>query len=242
MGKGVIVVLASIVEPLPPSDTVKPGEPDLRGFEWRYLWNLCRGDTLHTFSGHSDAVQSVAFSADGQTLATAGDDALKLWNANSRRLMVTLEETNVRLPQSFSPDNKLLATAKLGGPVTVWTVATRQPVWVLESEAFSQFPKEGGTLSTISTNHNLRFWDVATRTLQRAVPLPGIAGASRRVPINLGSGVVGYAQFIFAPGGNRLAAVDANAMITLQDTTTGDAFRTRVRSKRLSPKPVSGGT
>ena len=30
-----------------------PGEPDLRGFEWRYLWNLCRGDNFHTFAGHS---------------------------------------------------------------------------------------------------------------------------------------------------------------------------------------------
>src|SRR6185369_4726157 len=26
----------------------RPGELDLRGFEWRYLWNLCKGDSLHT--------------------------------------------------------------------------------------------------------------------------------------------------------------------------------------------------
>src|SRR6185369_15595082 len=39
----------------------EPGESDLRGFEWNYLWNLCRGDNLHTFSGHSLVVRCVAF-------------------------------------------------------------------------------------------------------------------------------------------------------------------------------------
>ena len=28
------------------------GETDLRGFEWRYLWNLCRGEQLATLTGH----------------------------------------------------------------------------------------------------------------------------------------------------------------------------------------------
>ena len=31
----------------------RPGETDLRGFEWRYLWNVCRGDQLATLKGHT---------------------------------------------------------------------------------------------------------------------------------------------------------------------------------------------
>jgi WD40 repeat protein len=184
------------------------------------LWNVATGKEEAKLIGHGSDVKTMAFTPDGGTLATGGkDEKVMLWRTASKRPEDLI--SNVQLPPSFSQDNRLLVTAKLGGPVTVWDVSTRQPVWVLHSEEFSQFPKEGVTLSTVSTNHILRFWDVATQTLQREVPLPGIARASRRVPVNLDSSVVDYAQFLFALGGSRLAAADAEAIITLQDTTTG---------------------
>jgi predicted Ser/Thr protein kinase len=43
----------------------KTGEQDLRGFEWRYLWNLCRGSELATLTGHTWIVTCTAFSPDG---------------------------------------------------------------------------------------------------------------------------------------------------------------------------------
>src|SRR5215510_13908435 len=47
----------------------KPGEEDMRGFEWYYLWRLCHRDLL-TLKGHGDVVRSVAFSPDGRRLAS----------------------------------------------------------------------------------------------------------------------------------------------------------------------------
>lgn len=34
----------------------KPGEDDLRGFEWRYLWQRCQGDEIFTWRGHTHRV------------------------------------------------------------------------------------------------------------------------------------------------------------------------------------------
>src|SRR5262245_9304513 len=42
----------------------KPGEPDLRGFEWRYLWKQCQSEELFSLPGHKDEIPSVAFSPD----------------------------------------------------------------------------------------------------------------------------------------------------------------------------------
>ncbi len=188
------------------------------------LWNVTTGKEESKFIGHGSEVKAVAFAPDGQTLATGGkDDMVMLWSTAPKRAEVVI--TNVTQPPTFSPDNKLLAASTFagtitdsddvwspssswfGGPVTVWDVATRQPVWVLNSETLAQFPNEGGTLVTISPDFILRFWDVATHTLQRAVTLRGITDSTR--------------PFRFALRGNRLAVADADGDITLHDATTG---------------------
>lgn len=46
------------------------------------LWDVATGMQLRTFYAHSDAVAGVAFSPDGNTLATVGNEGvLRLWEA-----------------------------------------------------------------------------------------------------------------------------------------------------------------
>jgi hypothetical protein len=62
------------------------GPEDLRGFEWRYFWQLCQDGSRQTLRGHRRGVSAVAFAPDGQTLATCGDDlSLRLWHLASQR-------------------------------------------------------------------------------------------------------------------------------------------------------------
>ena len=49
----------------------RPGEPDLRGFEWYYLDRLARGGQLR-IDAHAGGVNSVAFMPDGRRLLSAG--------------------------------------------------------------------------------------------------------------------------------------------------------------------------
>ena len=48
----------------------RPGDPDLRGFEWYYLRRLCDAST-RTLRGHSGMVTCVAYSPDGRWLVSA---------------------------------------------------------------------------------------------------------------------------------------------------------------------------
>ena len=51
------------------------GEDDLG-----YIWDLTTGDELVKLTGHTDSVTSVAFSADGELIATGGmDGKIRVW-------------------------------------------------------------------------------------------------------------------------------------------------------------------
>jgi serine/threonine protein kinase/WD40 repeat protein len=57
-----------LLEEMPP----KPGEQDLRGWEWRFLRQECQSDALFTLCRRSGEVRSLAVSADGRWLAMTG--------------------------------------------------------------------------------------------------------------------------------------------------------------------------
>ena len=66
-----------------------PGEPDLRGWEWRYLWQLAHEDRL-TLRLREVRFIDVAFSPDGQTLASLGRrGGIQLWDRHTGELRRT---------------------------------------------------------------------------------------------------------------------------------------------------------
>jgi hypothetical protein len=100
------------------------GEEDLRGFEWRYFLNLCRGDYLATLAGHSNSAASIAFSPDGTKLVSGGwDGSVKLWDVATQRLLAKLETGEMVHSVAFSFDGSIVAAADSRN-VRFWDVAT----------------------------------------------------------------------------------------------------------------------
>jgi WD40 repeat protein len=89
------------------------GDPDLRGFEWRYLWQMTRGDAHVEFPDHPGPVQAVALSPSGEWLAVGSDRELQIWNAHTRALVATQPHGATAL--AFLHDGKTLAAASFGG-------------------------------------------------------------------------------------------------------------------------------
>ena len=135
------------------------------------LWDL-RNDTVTTLEYHSDIVNAVAFSADGQLLVSGSDDyTCKLWNVPLKQFISSFEHINDRSRSQikdvvFSPDNKLLATA--GVDVKLWDVSTLTEIGTLEHGGWVlaiAFSSDGELLATGDENGQVNVWDIQTRKI-----------------------------------------------------------------------------
>ncbi|HWS87867.1 MAG TPA: hypothetical protein VN282_12930 [Pyrinomonadaceae bacterium] len=144
------------------------GGDGAQGFDWRYLWRLLHqeSDTLTVPGG---AVNAVALSRDGKTLATAAGDLITLWDAASRQPPPRWVKSGVGHVNSvaLSPDKKLLAVGGAEPAVKLTDVETRREVASLEGHTDAvnavAFSSDGSVLATGGNDHTVRLWDVATR-------------------------------------------------------------------------------
>ena len=86
------------------------------------LWDPLCGELLRTLPSHYGPIYDVAFAPDGKTLATAcGDGVVRLWDANSAKLLSTYAGGGLCL--AFSPDGKYLASGGADSLVRIWEAA-----------------------------------------------------------------------------------------------------------------------
>jgi WD40 repeat protein len=96
------------------------------------IWQLNSGEELFTLKTHpakfnstkrhTAKVNSVAFSPDGQTLASGSDDkTIKIWQLNTGKVICTLKEHLAPIQSiAFSPDGQTLVSGSWDTTIKVW--------------------------------------------------------------------------------------------------------------------------
>ena len=178
------------------------------------LWALPTGKGQKLATEHKGrwrlGVFSAAFTSDGKTLVTGGEDeAAKVWDVGTGKLLRTLAGNHTWVEVlSVAPGGKTLASAGQNGLIRLWDVATGADACPQagHKDAVSgvAFGPDGKTAITGSWDNTLRWWDTTT-------------GADRR-SISVRGGVWGFS---LSPDGKTVLVSTDDGKLRTWDTATG---------------------
>ncbi len=165
--------------------------------------------------GHRQDVFTVAYSPDGQTIASGGgDNTIRLWNANTGAHLRTLHgHTNRIMSVAYSPDSQTLASGSEDSTIRIWDANTGAHLRTLHGHTNRimsvAYSPDGQTIASGGYDETIRIWDANTgahlRTLQYLNWIYSVA---------------------YSADGQTIAAAGADNTIQIWNANTGAEIRT----------------
>ncbi|MCP6760619.1 MAG: AAA-like domain-containing protein [Fischerella sp. CENA71] len=121
---------------------------------------------------HNDAVRSVTFSPDGQTIATASEDnTVRLWSIDGREIKKFTVPNQLFSSVSFSPDSKMIAAISANNTIKIWGRDGREIITLKgqDKEQFMSsicFTADGKFIAAPSQDNTVQLWNIKGQEIQ----------------------------------------------------------------------------
>ncbi|WP_448267950.1 WD40 domain-containing protein [Nostoc sp. DSM 114159] len=174
-----------------------------------------RAIEVNTLEGHSSTVISVAYSPNGQQLASASaDNTIKIWDVSSGQLLksLTSHSSTVR-SVAYSPNGQQLASASDDKTIKIWDVSSGQLLKTLTGHSSTvisvAYSPNGQQLASASFDKTIKIWNVSSGQL-----LKSLTGHSSTV----------Y-SVTYSPNGQQLASASFDNTIKIWDVSSGQLLK-----------------
>ncbi len=218
-------------------------EIDLRGWEWRYLWQHSRSDAELVIGSLPGGIRNLAASSDGRFLAASSVfGAVKVWDLFSHQVADLAHEGGVQAFLAFSPDALCLMFTDQSldrhGTIGLWDTRTRErlaPMVNTNYVGMMGFSPDGrwfafGVASSLDGRKRLLVQEfVAPKQVSELPAQTAFAGFHK-----------GYA-FVFTPDGQQIIASETDGRIMRWNFVVGskaeyfNAHKDGVTAMAISP-------
>ena len=168
---------------------------------------------LVTQVGHSQGIETLAFSPDGKSVASGSSDSnIILWDvASGRELRAFSGHTEKVTSVAFSPDGTMVVSASSDNTVKLWAVASGQLLNTLDKNLklarFVAFSPDGKMIISGGAS-KIKLWLV--KDGKELFTLSGLSATS----------------IAFSPDGNTLVLGSFDHTVKLLDVASGELLRT----------------
>jgi len=140
------------------------------------LWGAQNGQFIRAFLGATGPIWSVAFSPDGQWLATGGDTTVQIWEVPTGQLVTLLNgHTSPVKSIVFSSDSQKVLTGGDDTTLRLWSRSTGETLQVFKGHTGGintvLFAPDGLSVLSAGYDRTLRTWEITTgqETRRRSV-------------------------------------------------------------------------
>ncbi len=137
------------------------------------LWNLQGNQIAEPFEGHTSKISSVAFSPDGQSIASGSNDkTIRLWDLQGSQIGKPFEgHTGNVYSVAFSPDGQSIVSGSKDKTIRLWDLRGNQigkPFEGHTGNVYSvSFSPDGQSIVSGSYDKTIRLWDLRGNPIRK---------------------------------------------------------------------------